>query len=803
MFFLLFMASILASGEPALKPLAFYLKNLPAARVGTLSDEQIKTGLEADGFIVIEVDCSSFPKTSPELENELVKFHKNCASVYSSYENSEQKVDIKSIMYVPEGYTVTKDIPVWNIRDHGADGSVERVVKFWNDVIVSKHGQASVTDADQMHNPDGSPIDWWLRMDIIHPSGKVPAGVPLLLNFSSNSPRFSPFSPENTDQVIWRNIFPIGFLTTGYAFANADHCYNPLARNDTWGYHDQYSLEDWNGLAAVRAYVRYLKGHMEDYNLNGKIGVMGISKASYSAVRIADPENASGSEHALFNGTPNTKEQPWPGYDSRVDVSYAAAGNGSRRIPKYINAGCVPMITSVGKTDQYGHWAVYPEVVRHMVDIDHIHLPLWMEELGHTYPGMGTDMATGEDRYVLFKRFFDHYLKPEESTRADVFYILPKEGASVDVLGRSRILPPDAFLPQVLLGLPKESPVCVRFLESYPVEEVSGKVTITPEEGGEPVTGTWEASMHGTCFKFTPDVPFSIGKSYKITVPTSLAGPQGHPSAEVTRSFSVSREASPDSDGGQSKVSQKILPLHDTYSAVAKNTTPRGDQATLRMRYSTAGDWRFDSYWKFDLSEIDTLRLHKVTLNLAMSAAISDKIKINFYKTGTGWTESELVSSNKPVFESNYFDVVTAAPESSWLVVDATQVVKDCLAKGEKELSIAGRVPSSETSSINVYVHSKEAENESLRPYLAVSKSVHLGNPTIWVARKHAVGDPVRLSVAAGFEDDIKSVNWYVDDVLSESETITPPAGKHKIKAVIDGGESVGKVVIIKYITVE
>ena len=46
------------AAEPALKPLAFYMKNLPCPRIGTQTDGQIRASLEADGFIVIDLDFS-------------------------------------------------------------------------------------------------------------------------------------------------------------------------------------------------------------------------------------------------------------------------------------------------------------------------------------------------------------------------------------------------------------------------------------------------------------------------------------------------------------------------------------------------------------------------------------------------------------------------------------------------------------------------------------------------------------------------------------------------------------------------
>ena len=798
---LLLIAAMALAAEPVLKPVAFYLKNLPGPRIGAWSDAQIKTDLEQKGFIFIEVDCSSFPTTSPELEDALCNFHKNCPSVYAEYENDEQDADSKSVFYVPEGYSITKDIPVWNIVDHGAEGSVQRVVDTWNKEIVEMFGVDPVTSADQMYNKDGTPIDWWLRIDIVHPSGSTAEKVPVLFNCSSNSPRMYPFSPlQSGDQILWRSIFPFGFMTSGYAFVNVDHCYNPLARGETWKYFDRYTLEDWNGLAAVTAYVRYLKSHLNDYNLNGKIGVMGISKASYSAVRLADPDNANGSEHFFFNNTPNTKPQPWPGEDSSVDVVYAAAGNGTRRISKYYNSGCVPIITSAGKTDQYGQWDAYPDVVSHLNSVDNIHLDLWMEELGHTYPGKGIDYATGERRYVLFKRFFDHYLKPDAATAADVFYILPKEGATtVDVMGVSRYLPADNYLPAAMLGIAKTAPITVRFLDKIDLSEISAKIKVVESEGGAEVEGEWAASMQGTSFSFTPSAPLTKDASYEIKVPVSLTSIDGHhPSAEVVRTFVVKQDASGGNAPG--KLSAKIGPSDDTYSAVAKNTAPKGEMTTLRMRYSTYGDWRFDSYLKFDISGIDTVGLNSAKVFLALSAAISGNIKVNFYTTEGEWSESTLVSANKPTFASAPFDVPVATPETSWMEVNVSTVLRQAIEAGKTSLSIAGRVPDSEDSAINLYVYSKEAENEELRPYLAIYKDVYEGPTTIRTARSQTAGSPVKLEIAVAYETE--SVSWYVDGQPC-GDTITTAVGLHRVKAVVDGGAERGKEIIVKYINVE
>ena len=794
-------AGIFSATAQTLKPVVFYLKNLPVQRIGEWSDKQIRTALEADGILVIDVDCSTYPTTSPELEEALVAFHKKIPSLLASYESETVKPDLETVFYVPEGYMLTRNIPVWNFEEHGADGTLERVMNIYNDYIVSHFDVAPVTSPDEMVVPGGKPIDWWLRMDIVHPSGHASKQVPLLLNFSSNSPRQVPFDPTGaSDELIYRSIFPLGFLTTGYAWATADHCYNPLARGETYGYFDQYSLEDWNGLSAVRAYVRYLRSHATDYNLNDRIGVMGISKASYSAVRIADTKNAEGSEHFLFNSTPNTKEQPWPNVPSTVDVAYAAAGNGTRRIPQYVNADAVPMITSAGSKDQYNQWDVYPEVVKHMNDIDHIHLPLWMEELGHTYPGMGIDVATGEKRYVIFKRFFDHYLKPSGETEAAVFYVLPKEGATeVDANGYSRVLPADGVLPMAMLGLPVNAPITVRFLSEFSVENIGLGVTVSNKATGEKVEGTWSSSMQNTTFSFEPEEPMGSGE-YRITVSGSLSNKAGKQvGADFIREFQVTKSASGEAVPVKT---EKIFPSDDTYTAVSKNTSPKGAQETLRVRYSSMGDWRFDSYLKFDISGIESDKINAAKLYLVPSATLSNTLPVQFYTTSTEWTEEDLVSANRPTFAGNYFDAQSLDGTTSLVEVDVTRVLAEALERGEQYLSIALRIPNNENTE-NIYFHSKEAANEEFHPCLGIDRIIHVGAPTIKVERVYEQGETIELEVATEYQDEITNIDWFVNDMKIDGTSIDLPVGTHKIKAIITNSLTPGKDVIVRYVTVE
>lgn len=512
-----------------LKPVVFYLQNLPYDRIGTMTDDAIIDSLARMDYLVIPIDCSSYPRTSPELEEELIKFHEQSPTILTQHYASSEIASL-DIFYVPEGYILKRQIPIWNIKEHGADGSLARVMDTYNNEIVTKYKVAPVTNPDDMVDKYGRPIDYNLYMNITYPSGTPSEKVPLLMMFSASSSKQGSLNPVKTKQSTrYRNIFPLGFLTSGYAFAIVDHCYNPLAHDHIYSYFDRYTLDDQNGKASTTAYIRYLNQHANEYNLNGKYGVMGISKAAFSAVRAANKLNADGREHSLFNGIENTKPQPWDGYPSTVNVAYASAGNGTRRIPQYVDKNSVPMVTSAGLTDQYGHWDLYPPVVKHFKNIDNNHLAFWMEDLGHDYPCIGIDLATGISRYRLTKTYFESFLKP--ATASDplkVFYVLPKENATdVDNRGKSRIMTSDDIIPKNMQGMTPYEPITVRFLSRINITSIQEKVKVYHKTSNTEIEGTWTTSMENTTFHFDPLEDMIKDDTYKIVVSAGLQNEAG------------------------------------------------------------------------------------------------------------------------------------------------------------------------------------------------------------------------------------------------------------------------------------
>lgn len=163
-----------------------------------------------------------------------------------------------------------------------------------------------------------------------------------------------------------------------------------------------------------------------------------------------------------------------------------------------------------------------------------------------------------------------------------------------------------------------------------------------------------------------------------------------------------------------------LSPTDDSYTQTAKNTTPKGSEATIRIRYSSSGDWRFDGYFKFDISTLASTEIQKAFLFLTTSAEISGDIKLCFYNSSTEWQETTLVSANRPSLDANPFCTLNLGTSTTVIKADVTSSLNQAKAEGKSVVSIVARVPNTESNAINIYVHSKEAEDESLRPYIAI-----------------------------------------------------------------------------------
>lgn len=503
-----------------------YLRNLPRPRIGTEDDKRITADLLEDGLLVVELDCGGLPSDSPQLEEALLAFHGALPALVPAVTGGLAQVDRDRIHTVPEGHRLRRNIPFWNIEDHGTYGSLERVLKVYNTTLGERFGVEPVQHIEDMHGPDGQPFDYNLYLDIIHPSGEPEEKVPTIAAFATFCPMTVTYRRGG------RRLHPIGWALEGYAVAFVDHVYNPPARTRYYGHFNPgFSLDQWNGLDAGSAAIRHLRTHAADYNLNGRIGALGHSKSSYTVARLADPRHPGMEEHLTFRGFPSgsPQPQPWPGHASSIDVAYISMGMGTRRI-QYLTDTTVPLVVAVGKHDHFDHWQTFPELVARLEALDTPHLALWMEELGHTFP-YGLDQASGRDRTRLVLEFFAQHLHPHGDETLQVLAVTPADGADgVALDGTSRLMfVTDEELPEELSGLKPEIPLTVRFARSIDPSSIGPDSLLVREAaGGRQIAGTWSASLRHSRFTFSPAYALRPETLYEIVVSRDIRDREGN-----------------------------------------------------------------------------------------------------------------------------------------------------------------------------------------------------------------------------------------------------------------------------------
>lgn len=538
----IFIAPETSWGQPEAsgRPVAIYLANMPLPRVGTASDEQIRHDLLAQGFAVVSVDVSSLPAQSPEFEETFAVFHKDFQNALNSIlgkdpsapklstDDRNARITTSEVFVVPTGYTVSRTVPFWNIEKHGKEGSLKRIVDVHNDKVVSKFKRTPVTSAHEIQNRKDQPLDFNLYLDIVHPAGVKPGEeVPTILNFSTHSMRLRTIRPGAGSG---RMLYALGFAADGYAWVAVDHPYIPLARHQHFDYFEPYTLENQNSLAVATAAVRYLNAHSKEYGLNGHFGAMGHSKASFSVAQLLDPNHPTNKEHSQFKDFPDRspEEQPWQGESSQIDVGYVSMGLGVMRT-QYFNPQTKPLITAVGRSDQYGQWKHFPRMVDAAIKNKLNYVDLWMEDRGHDYPN-GADKERGMDRYALVKHFFDQILHPHNRTDLEVLYTYPRNGATgVATDGTSRVLPADDLLPENMRdSIPRTQPVSVRFARPIDTATIAANATLTQDGQSTPVAGTWETDFQDSGLLFTPASPLRSNTAYILTVKPGLRDTQGN-----------------------------------------------------------------------------------------------------------------------------------------------------------------------------------------------------------------------------------------------------------------------------------
>jgi hypothetical protein len=476
-----------------------YLKNKAWERIGQEPDLSILSDLIRKKFIVLTADFGRDPEAvSPFIDNDI-------NDIYSAVFGFKTQSLLKDINLVPnrfrcfilpEGYRVETNLTYWEMDKHGVYGTLEYILKTYNEEIVPKvPGKKPAETPAEMVDRKGNPFDYRIKMDILYPSQpkkKLPAFV-----YSETSQYRNAHIEAYTEAHV--NYYQL----RGYVYVVMGHCFNPCVTH--YWHFINFTLDHWNGLACYTAALRYIYMNAEKYSINtDHIGVMGISKGQYAVTRLSDPNHAGGTESKKFEGFPDgtPEPQPWQGYPSTISAGWQGMGMGLWET-EYITPDYVPTILACGENDRDVITKEgYPKFKKRLEELDVNHLSLFMTGLGHSQ-SWGYDKVLGVDRYQLVIDFFDRYLKVEDKLPPVVLMVFPRDSAEN--------VSPDSEI------------------EVYFAPEIDEK-TILDNKGirinrlsdNKEVGGTWSASGHGTKFTFKPGQILGNNEIYEVVISTRI-----------------------------------------------------------------------------------------------------------------------------------------------------------------------------------------------------------------------------------------------------------------------------------------
>jgi hypothetical protein len=482
-----------------------YIINRAWDRIGQESDLSILSDYIKKKFIVITIDFGNDKlAVSPRFDKDL---HEIFKAVYG-YKTGSLLKDINlapkeyRCFFLPEGYRVATDLVYWEIDKHAVFGTLEYIMKSYNEDIVPKlPGLKPVSSPKDMVDRKGMPFDFTVKMDIVYPSQskkKLPAVVYSAWQAARN---------PNGEPIGYLPHFA-GFTTRGYVYIVMGHCYNPCVVH--YFHYAKFTLDAWNGFACYTAAIRYINANAGKYSINTEhIGMLGHSKGEYAITRLSDPHHEGGKELSRFKGFPegSPEPQPWPGYPSNISVGYQSMGMGLFE-PEYITPDYVPTIIACGENERNEiSKEAHPAFVKRLEELDCNYINLFMQGLGHEV-AYGFDEGIGIDRYQLVHDFFDRYLKVEEKLPPVVLIISPRDNKE-DV-----------------------SPAAEISIDFAPVIDaqsiiVEKGILITNTKNNQEVAGSWKVSHGGTKFTFLPAQALNKNEHYNIIITTKVKDKAG------------------------------------------------------------------------------------------------------------------------------------------------------------------------------------------------------------------------------------------------------------------------------------
>lgn len=391
-----------------------YVIGYNGERIGTEKDLDILVDLLDEGYVVITMDYFDDPRaTVPEIIWSVQQTRMAPSKYLPGF-----KFAPKGVMVLPSGYRVLRDVHFFKLDENGYKGTYEYIVDVWNGekFQTAKAGKIPkgyevAKSIEYCVKPDGSPIEFDLRLDIVYPSQPTRETEVLLLASSAET-RFSTNSVRPLD---------IGALFYGYTFACYEHSYIPMSRNDHYGYFLPYSVMQWVGNAVHSTAIRCVRYYADTYGYSrDNYGVWGHSKSSQCAV-LSTPHPETLAEWNTFEKygyKPREAygEMRFITYDngeiipSNVQTAYHSMGDGSKSYKKWLTDDCCPTIICCGIKDQYGSWDYWAAENEAYANSEVEYISISMFNDGHNYPN-GIDTVYNYDRFNAMMDFFNYHLK--------------------------------------------------------------------------------------------------------------------------------------------------------------------------------------------------------------------------------------------------------------------------------------------------------------------------------------------------------------------------------------------------------
>ena len=452
------LTSYTKTDKDKIAPVIEYIVGTNTERIGLEDDVSILRDL-IEEYIVVVVDYQGAPEARGlSLEASIQAVRRRIMDNSLTYEG--RKVLREGDNWVlPSGCRLMRHIPYFDLREHAPLGTLDYIVKIWNEDFTEVRGDVPITFPDgtvklvrDIHptrveeclTPNGEPVELKLHLDIIYPSRpKAGTRCPVMVGAASRQSTtgnwIMPSSP---------NYFT-DFLYRGYAVMLFEHAYIPMARRDHYGYFPDgpsyknehcdrhHGLGFQTGIRSSCAAVRLLRYMIRtDKELSAldenALGMICISKTGYNyALGVRHPEKLTEMRFLPpYHGEcregavqptltyPDGSEIP-----SNVQAMYTVSGAGAY----YAREDMCPVLVTVGEEES--SLSFYRSVMQNSAQFDTETLYYTVPELGHSH-ALGYDPKYRLDMYGMVLDFMDTHLKGDHGECA---YISPPDSSVLRV----------------------------------------------------------------------------------------------------------------------------------------------------------------------------------------------------------------------------------------------------------------------------------------------------------------------------------------------------------------------------------